>query len=85
MKLRKLAIFSILSLGLVYGIVYAYNSNLSSKTIQASGKHDHFENLAEMEKSSDLIVIGKKISTKDSVLLEDGVGGYMGGLDNFRI
>jgi hypothetical protein len=79
MKFKKLAVIGVLSIGLGYGGVYGYNANLSPNSIHASGKHDHFENLDEMERASDLIVIGKKVTTKDSVLLENGVGGYTGG------
>ncbi|MGG0848410.1 hypothetical protein [Peribacillus simplex] len=87
MKLKNIIIATVLIIPLSYGGVYAYNSSSSVKEVPISGKYIGFDSLHEMEEESNIIVVGKKISTKENIVKLDSTNAYTDAysLANFEI
>jgi hypothetical protein len=76
MKLKNNIIAIILIISFSYGGIYIYYSSTSVEVVPISGKYIGFESLQEMENASDLIVVGKKISTKENIVKIDSTNAY---------
>lgn len=76
MKLKNIIIATVLIIPLSYGGVYAYNSSSSVEEVPMSGKYIGFDSLHEMEEESNLIVVGKKINTKEDIVKIDSTNAY---------
>lgn len=77
MKTKNIILSAIiLFIPISYGGVYAYNSNSSVEEVSISGKYIGFDSFQQMEEESDLIVIGKKITTKENIVELDSTNAY---------
>ncbi|MDQ0218633.1 hypothetical protein ELQ35_04525 [Peribacillus cavernae] len=96
MKFKRITVIAALVSIVSLGSVLAYNYNNSSQEQEpvikqnyyGKGKRMGFENIAEMEDKSTLIVIGKKLDKEVPTILLDGVeqeDGYEGVLGGYTI
>jgi hypothetical protein len=69
MKKKLISVITILLLvSGSYGALYAYNFNSGADdVITATAKHEDFGNLNELESSSDIIIVGKKIKGENVI------------------
>lgn len=77
MSLKNIILGTVLVFSITYGGIYIYNSSSDVKDVSFSGKYIGFDNLQEMEEKSDLIVLGKKTSTKENIVKLDNTNAYI--------